>query len=184
VYDGLSRTFQLQEVKIDQKRYWRKFIKDKRDIMRGFPINKVLPTIQVVWPLENDGPKILIHQDNSRHPILPNDQAFVQVVANIGLVIKLIQQPATSPDLNALDPGVIISKQSLTYTRIPKTLEDLIKGVHEEFDEYEVSKFNRIFLTLHACMIKVMNHGGENGYETPHVNKEKLVMLGPLLTNG
>jgi hypothetical protein len=37
--------------------------------------------------------------------VLENDKEFADVVAQTGLDIQLINQPANSPDLNVLDPG-------------------------------------------------------------------------------
>ena len=79
-----------------------------------------------------------------------------------------------------LDLGFFPSLQSLTDSISPRTLQDLIKGVLEEFEDYQVYKLNRIFLTLQAVMIEVLNHVGGNGYKIPHVNKERLENLGLL----
>lgn len=93
---------------------------------------------------------------------------------------SLIQQPANNPDLNGLDLGFFNSLQSLTDSLSPRTLQDLIKGVLDEFEDYEVYKLNRVFLSLQACMIEILNHAGGNGYKIPHVNKERLENLGLL----
>jgi hypothetical protein len=86
-----------------------KSIKVNRDIMRQFLIEKVLPAIVEAWPTEDVGQTILIQQDNATPHILPSDREFKEVVAEIavktGLVMKLIQQPSNSPDLNVLDLG-------------------------------------------------------------------------------
>jgi hypothetical protein len=129
-----------------------KSIKVNRDIMRQFLIEKVLPAIVEAWPAEDVGQTILIQQDNATPHILPSDKQFKEAVAEIaaktGLAIKLIQQPSNSPDLNVLDLGFFPSLQSLTDTSSRKTLRDLIQNVQQEFDEYEPSKLNRIFLSL------------------------------------
>ena len=98
---------------------------------------------------------------------MPTDTEFIAVVATTGLNIKLVQQPANSPDLNVLDLGFFPSLQSLTDCLSPKTLQDLIKGVLDEFEGYDSYKLNRIFLTLQACMIEILNNAGGNGYKIP-----------------
>uniref|UniRef100_A0A453RSP2 Uncharacterized protein n=1 Tax=Aegilops tauschii subsp. strangulata TaxID=200361 RepID=A0A453RSP2_AEGTS len=50
-------------------------------------------------------------------------------------------------------------------------------GVQEEFDGYEVSKLNRVFITLQTCMVEVMKNGGANKYKIPHMNKDRLERL-------
>ena len=111
---------------------------------------------------------------------MPDDQEFLAAVAKTGLDIRLVQQHANSPDLNVLDLGFFDSLQSLTDCLSPKTLQDLIAGVLEEFEGYDVYKLNRIFLTLQTCMIEILNHAGGNGYKIPHVNKERLEGIGQL----
>jgi hypothetical protein len=66
---------------------------------------------------------------------------------------------------------------SLTDSRSRKTLEDLIKDVQEEFDDYNSFISNRNFLSLQACIIDVMNHGGEYGYNISHGHKDLLGRL-------
>uniref|UniRef100_A0A453BUX0 Uncharacterized protein n=2 Tax=Aegilops tauschii subsp. strangulata TaxID=200361 RepID=A0A453BUX0_AEGTS len=85
-----------------------------------------------------------------------------------------------SPDLNGLDLGFFNSLQSLTDCLSLRTLQDLIKGVLDEFENYEVYKLNRVFLSLQACMVEILNHAGGNGYKIPHANKERLENLGML----
>ena len=157
-----------------------KALKVNREVMQEFFIDKVLPAIVAAWPDKEAGQTIFIQQDNAKPHILPNDPEFAAAVAKTGLDIRLIQQPACSPDLNVLDLGFFNSIQSLTDCRSPKTLQDLIKGVLEEFEGYDSSKLNRIFLTLQCCMVEIMNNGGGNGYSIPHVNKDKLERLGRL----
>lgn len=74
-----------------------------------------------------------------------------------------MQQPPNSPDMNLLDLGFFSSIQSLTDCRNPTNIDDLIHGMEEEFDGYEVYKVNRVFLSLQMCMLEVMRIRGENG---------------------
>ena len=142
-------------------------------------IEKVVPGIKEVWPADDIGP-ILIQQDNAKTHILPGDAEFAEAVATTGLDIRIIQQPPNSPDLNALDLGYFRSLESLTDCRAPTTIKELIQGVQEEFDEYDVDKLNRIFLTLQTIMVEVMNYRGGNSYKIPHLRKERLERQGML----
>ena len=153
-----------------------------RDVMREYVTQKVVPAIQSLWPEEDAGQPIFIQQDNARTHILPNDPAFTEAVAETGLDIRLMQQPANSPDMNALDLGIFNSMQSLTDRRSPRTIPELIKGVYEEFDGYDDAKLNRVFTSLQTCMVEVMNNGGSNKYKIPHLNKNRLERLGQLPT--
>ena len=151
-----------------------KSIKVDREVMREFYIDKVLPAIKDVWPKEDAGKTINLIQDNAKPHILPNDQAFAEVAANMGLDIKIIQQPPNSPDVNVNDLGFFRSLESRTDTRAPTTLKDLIKDILEEFANYDEEKLNKIFLSLQAVMVEIMNHGGGNDYKTPHGFKDTL----------
>ena len=151
-----------------------------REVMREYFIEKLLPAIELLWPQEDVGKTIFIQQDNAKPHLLPNDPAFAEAVANSRFKIKLIQQPANSPDLNVLDLGFFRSIQSLTNTLSSKTLKEFIKGVEAEFRAYESSKLNRIFLSLMSVMVEVMNNLGENGLKLVHANKDKRERLGQL----
>jgi hypothetical protein len=112
--------------------------------------------------------------------VLPHDEGFRQVVAQTDLDIKLLQQPPNSPDLNVLDLCFFRSLQSLTDTRAPNNIRELIHGVEEEYRNYEVNKLSRSFITLQSCMIGVMNQRGGIGHDILHMNKDQLEAQGNL----
>ena len=74
--------------------------------------------------------------------------------------------------MNVLDLCLFPSLQSLTDNRAPKNIRELIEGVQEEFQNYEVDKLARSFVTLQSCMREIMRDGGGNGYDIPHLKKE------------
>jgi hypothetical protein len=145
--------------------------------MRSYLITKVLKAIVERWPPELAGQTIYIQQDNAPSHVPVNDKEFAAAVAHTGLDIRLINQPANSPDLNVLDLGFFASLQSLTYDRISRNLDDLIRNVENEFQNYDPANLNRVFLTLQACMIEVMKDGGGNRYKIPHMDKDRLEAL-------
>ena len=73
-----------------------------------------------------------------------------------------MQQPANSPDMNALDLGFFSSIQSLTLQSAPTNLNDLIESVEHAFDSYDVEKLDKVFITLQAVLIQVMIDEGGN----------------------
>lgn len=111
--------------------------------MRQYLIEKVILAIQDKWPQEDRDKIIFIQQDNARTHVHPYDLAFLEVVVATGLDIRLMQQPANSPDMNVLDLGFFNSIQSLTDCGSPKTIEDLIHIVEEEFEDYDEAILNR-----------------------------------------
>jgi hypothetical protein len=148
--------------------------------MRNYMCELVIPAIQDKWPDEDEGRTIFIQQDNAKPHLLPHDEGFRQAVAQTDLNIQLMQQPPNSPDLNVLDLCFFRSLQSLTDTRAPTNIRELIEGVEQEYKEYEVDKLTRSFLTLKSCMVEVMKVGGGIGYSIPHMNKDRLQAEGRL----
>lgn len=157
-----------------------KSMKVNRDVMRDFMCQKVIPAIQDKWPDEDAGRTSYIQQDNATPHIRPNDPVFLQVVAQTDLNIVLIQQPPNSPDMNILDLCFFRSIQSLTDCRAPKNIRELMEAVREEFENYEVDKLAKSFLTLQSCLRETMKKQGGNGYDIPHMGKDKRLQEGRL----
>jgi hypothetical protein len=109
-----------------------------------------------------------------------NDEQFAAAVAQTGMDIRIINQPPNSPDMNVLDLGFFNSLQSLAYGTISGSIDELIANVQKEFNEYDPSTLNRVFLTLQGCLIEVMKDGGGNRYKIPHMDKDRLEALGML----
>ncbi|EAZ28266.1 hypothetical protein OsJ_12237 [Oryza sativa Japonica Group] len=157
-----------------------KTIKVDRDTMRSFIISKVLPAIRACWPLEDARRTIFIQQDNARTHVPIDDEQFSVAVAQMGLDIRLVNQPPNSPDMNCLDLGFFASLQSLTANRVSKNMEELIENVQKEYNDYDPKTLNRVFVTLQSCCIEVMEANGGNKYKIPHMNKARLEALGIL----
>jgi hypothetical protein len=140
----------------------------------------VIPAIQEKWPDEDEGRTIWIQQDNAKPHVLPDDLDFRNAVAQTDLDIRLMQQPPNSPDMNVLDLCFFRSLQSLTDNCAPTTIKELIDNVEEEYNNYDVDKLARSFVTLQSCMIEIMKEGGGIGYSIPHMGKEHLQAEGRL----
>jgi hypothetical protein len=67
-----------------------------------------------------------------------------------------------------------MSLQSLTDTRAPNSIRELIEGMEEEFMNYEVNKLIRRFMSFKSCMIRLMEVEGAIGYAIPHMGKDRL----------
>lgn len=154
----------------------------KRENIKSFLIEKVIPKIHEMWPGEDSRKTIFIQQDNARTHVDPRDEEFQVAASENGFDIQLLCQPANSPDLNILDLGFFNAIQSLQYKVCPKTVEELIHAVEKSFDEYCSRKVNRIFLTLQLCMQEIMKIGGSNKYKISHLKKGVLEREGRLPT--
>ncbi|XP_013614504.1 PREDICTED: uncharacterized protein LOC106324511 [Brassica oleracea var. oleracea] len=133
----------------------------KREDIRACLIEKVIPVIHEKWPAEDQGKTIFIQQDNARTHVGSGDKQFQEAACKNGFNIRLMCQPANSPDLNILDLGFFAAIQSLQYQTCPKTVEDLVHAVEESFNEYPTERINYIFLTLQTCMKEIMKVGGK-----------------------
>jgi hypothetical protein len=81
--------------------------------------------------------------------------------------------------MNVLDLCFFRSLQSLTDTRAPASIKELIEGVEEEYHNYDVKKLARSFSTLKYCMAEIMKARGGIHYNIPH-NKEHQAVEGKL----
>ncbi|KAL7152803.1 hypothetical protein ABFS83_04G123300 [Erythranthe nasuta] len=129
----------------------------KREIIRSFLI-------------ENDSRcPIFIQQNNARTHVDHNDNLFFREAAKGGFDIRLMSQPPNSPDLNILDLG---------FLRLfsPCSIRS------RSFQAFEVTKSNRIFLTVQACMVEIVRAKGSMKYKIPHIKKTMLERAGQLPT--
>lgn len=151
-----------------------------REVSRKFLLEKVIPAIKEKWPRDAIHEPIIIQQDNARSHINENDSEFLQVAKEDGFDIRLMCQPANSPDLNILDLGFFRAIQSLQHKETPKTFDELIEAVQRSFDSF--SESNKIFITLQTCMIEIMKLAGANKYIIPHIKKDIMRREGRLTT--
>ncbi|KAL7154874.1 hypothetical protein ABFS83_03G033200 [Erythranthe nasuta] len=154
----------------------------KRDVIRSFLIEKVIPTIKDKWPREDSRYPIFIQQDNARTHIPQDDIEFCRVAKEDGFDIRLMCQLPNSPELNVLDLGFFSAIQSLQYKESPKNVDELINAVERAFEGFSARKSNRIFLTLQSCMIEIMRGKGSNKFKIPHMSKAMLEREGRLPT--
>jgi len=70
----------------------------KKETIREFMIEKVLPAIRAKWPHEDADKPIYIQQDNAKPHLSPNDRQFCEAAKQDGFDIRLVCQPANSPD--------------------------------------------------------------------------------------
>ncbi|CAM9436440.1 unnamed protein product, partial [Pylaiella littoralis] len=123
---------------------------------------------------------VWIQQDNARPHLINNDPEVRAAMQVDGWDIRLINQPANSPDTNILDLGFFNSIQSLQDRTTPRTVDDLVKAVKEAWQQNSGVKLNRVWLSLQACLQEIMLAGGDNDYKLPHVRKGRLETAGTL----
>ena len=154
----------------------------RREVMRSYLIEKVLPAIKAKWPREDLGNPIFIQQDNARTHIDHDAAEFCREANKDGFNIRLICQPANSPDLNVLDLGFFNAIQSLQYKESPTTVDELVNVVVKSFETFPTVKSNHIFMTLQLCMIEIMKEKGSHKYKILHFKTAMLEKEGQLPT--
>ncbi|WOH11073.1 hypothetical protein DCAR_0830552 [Daucus carota subsp. sativus] len=151
-----------------------------KSVIREFFIGKVLPSIQSRWPSEDANKIIYIQQDNARTHLDPSDPEFCEAAKQYGFDLRLMCQPANSPDLNVLDHGFFSAIQSLRYKVCVRTIDELIDAVENAYETFSPVLSNNIFLTLQSCMLEIMKTQGSNRYKLSHMKKNRLRRQGEL----
>ena len=105
---------------------------------RQFLISHVLPAMmdrfpEMYWKDANRRRGVILQQDGAGSHIKQDDEEFKEAVEELGVNVRLLTQPAQSPDLNINDLGFFASLASLTKKRKVKSEYELVKMVEEEF---------------------------------------------------
>ena len=76
--------------------------------------------------------------------------------------------------MNALDLSFFPSIQSLTLESAPNTIQELIESVQEAYDQYDLNKLAKVFITLQSVSNEVMKDEGGMRYKIPHLNNDRM----------
>jgi len=159
-----------------------------RDKHREMMINDVVPAIQSRFPTSEQSRygTIYIQQDGapSHIPTKNEDDMWFEEIKALGLSdsIKLVTQPANSPDVNVNDLGFFNALQAMYHSYCPMNSLELIEMVTMCYNEYPTNKINRIWLTYQSCLNEIIKCNGHNNYKIPHMNKDRLERLNRLPT--
>jgi hypothetical protein len=146
-------------------------------------LEKLLPAIRDKCPEEMRSRLIRIQLDNATPHRAISMEAFYNKANELGLNVRLIFQPAQSPDTNICDLAFFASIQSLYYKKANiRTNVDLINAVRDCFVNYNPNLLNRAFLSLFQNYNCLVLNNGNNKYKTPHMGKEQLERTGMLPT--
>jgi hypothetical protein len=143
-------------------------------------MNHVVPSIIAAWP-PGYGKDITINQDNAPPHPLVNDPELLEYFAewakpeNGGWQIRLICQPANSPDLNILDLAFFRALQSVQQANPTNTKDALIAVVRQSFENFPLEKCKKVWTTLQMVMDQVLIANGNNNYKLPHMSKAKTI---------
>ena len=147
-------------------------------------MKKLVDAIIAKWPRRdwrNKAYVIIIQQDgapgHTKKAFLDAFQAYLDEKVAAGEMtpgkIRLVTQPAQSPDLNVNDLALFNGWQSVVRTKKPKNSLELIKCVLKCWEECPAYKINRVFLTLQAVYNEILKDHGGNNFKIPHLGKDK-----------
>ncbi|XP_057771014.1 uncharacterized protein LOC130990797 [Salvia miltiorrhiza] len=128
----------------------------KRETIKAFLIEKVIPAIQEKWPRTEQGETIFIQQDNARTHIPSDDPDFLAAISRSGLDIRLTCQPPNSPDFNILDLGFFRAIQSLQQKMRARNIRELVYAVEKAFYDYSPVKLNHVWSK--KCLTEVASN--------------------------
>ena len=95
--------------------------------------------------------------------------------------IRVLTQPAQSPDTNILDLSFFRALQSAQWDHgFATKIDGLIAQVMRAYNEFCPRKIDFSFLTLHSCLDEILASNGGNSYSIPHMGKEARLRAGTL----
>lgn len=159
-------TLVMKDLTIDRDVYW-------------LLIANVIPARKACWPTGHK--RVRIQQDNARPHVTLDDPAVMAAACEGGWNMKMVSQPAQSPDTNALDLGFFASIQSLQQRKVARSREDLLLNIYEAFRELRYEKIDRGFMTLQSVLREILKSGGGNGFKIPHLHKDAIPLVNGLL---
>lgn len=140
------------------------------DVFEEYLITKVIPAIKQKW-VGRRSTAILIQQDNARPHSKGAEKNINAAGQSDGWNIRMLNQPANSPDLNILDLGFFNAIQSLQAQKCAYNIEDLIAAVEESFEELSSTSLHDNFITLQSVMREILFYEGSNDFKIPHLDK-------------
>ncbi|CAM9338776.1 unnamed protein product, partial [Scytosiphon promiscuus] len=162
-----------------------KMVEVTKETYKKMLIEHVIPDIKRRFPRPPLGASpeqriVYIQQDNARPHLVNDDPDLNEALSSDGWDLRLINQPANSPDTNILDLGFFNSIQSLQDRTTPRNVDEMIDAVKVAWNTQSPKVLNRVWLSLQSCLRETMLAGGNNDYKIPHMNKEKQERAGTL----
>lgn len=119
---------------------------------------------------------IIQHDGASPHHTQGNRDAFAAAGVLDGWQIRLVQQPANSPDLNILDLGFFASLQRrCEHLKMgAKTVAQLMLKVERAWHEYDWQSLDHAWKHLYDVWKCILDKDGGNQYKPPHGRRDRV----------
>jgi hypothetical protein len=146
---------------------------------------KIMPAIIEAMPWAGKNGRTLIYQHDGATPHSGggNRDYWQEMLARLypDRSIKVLTQPAQSPDLNTLDLGFFHSLANLAYDTDPDTLSDLLDAVEECYWDYDSDTLERVWQAQFNVYNCILEARGDNNFQLPHTGVSKRQRAGTLL---
>jgi hypothetical protein len=146
---------------------------------------KILPGIIKAMPWAGKGGRTLVYQHDGATPHTGkgNNEYWPEMLARKfpGRSIKVVTQPAQSPDLNTLDLGFFNSLAHLADDTDPDSLSDLLDAVEQCYWDYDPDTLERVWQAQFNVYNCILEHRGDNDFKLPHMGVSKRQRAGELL---
>ena len=137
-------------------------------------IEEVAPGLRKAFPQARGAPEVWVQSDNAGGHGTIKDRAEIVDTLWSKFKIKVVWQPAQSPDLNVLDLGLWRSL-STAVDKLNKSKRDNVDALWQtceksfedwgKFNEGEESVIQRVYTKLDAIADFVIESGGDNAHE-------------------
>jgi hypothetical protein len=145
---------------------------------------KIMPAIIEAMPWAGLDGRTLVYQHDGAtpHSGKGNSEYWPEMLQRLypERSIKVITQPAQSPDLNTLDLGFFNSLANLAYDTDPDSLSDLLDSVEECYWEYESDTLERVWQAQFNVYNCILEARGDNNFKLPHTGVAKQQRAGTL----
>ena len=150
------------------------------DWYRKWYIHELLPAIRKkMWWLKSE--IVTVQQDGASPHTGKNNPRELNLAGKVeGWNIKLITQPAQSPDLNINDLGFFSSLKSRVWQESFSTCDELAASVATMYDDYDAETLERIWQSLFKIYNQVFRTLGRNDFDVEHSQTEKKQQEGKL----
>lgn len=136
-----------------------------RDIMR----TEILPAVRDHYPWESlGGGTLVIQHDGAKpHTGKGNSACWPDLIKEVcpGRKIRVVTQPAQSPDLNTLDMGFFNSLHRLADETDPDSLSDLLDAVEECYWSYPTETLEKVWQIQYDVFNCILRAEGDIDYD-------------------
>jgi hypothetical protein len=125
--------------------------------------------------------QIIVQMDNAPGHVGEGNIHHLQAFCDArGMNMRLIPQPANSPDLNICDLAFFrsLDMRIAEYKATSRTIIDLIDAIQQGYGEYDDEKLNSAYGHLFAVFRKILEFRGGNNFPSPHDNVRNNIRTG------